>query len=316
MRVELVIEPGRTRTWEEFVRDTPEGSVALDGYVPEGPRFDQAGRRSNFNHHEGCVRLATRSTCSQVLLAIRQGFAELHDRPGRVHVYVNDCDEDVCAAVWLLRNPWKVKWAVNPIVNAVIGVNDLLDTTAGTYPFPADMPALRQQDWVMDPYRSARTSGLLDRRQPREYAWVIDSVGDRLDACHVGKAQEISADTTLRLEPGSDRSKPTRYAIVDEAGSGSHWRRGYFGAGYMAYVSHRVRRDGRHVYALGRVSEWVPFPVPAILRALNDLEGCGVGDAWGGGDIVGGSPRAAGSGLAPAEVLAVIDSLTKGLTKG
>lgn len=49
-------------------------SIALDGYVNVGPRFDHEGPRVNFNHHEEVDRLATRATCGQVLMAIRQGL--------------------------------------------------------------------------------------------------------------------------------------------------------------------------------------------------------------------------------------------------
>ena len=51
-------------TWEQFCATVGPYAVALDGYVAAGPRFDPAGPRVNFNHHEEVDRLATRSTCA------------------------------------------------------------------------------------------------------------------------------------------------------------------------------------------------------------------------------------------------------------
>ena len=70
MQVQLHIMPGVVWDWEKFCHETPPYSIALDGFVAEGPRFSFKGLRANFNHHEGVDRLATRATCSQILLAV------------------------------------------------------------------------------------------------------------------------------------------------------------------------------------------------------------------------------------------------------
>ncbi len=99
MSVVLHVEP-RTPplSWEEFCQKTGPFSIALDGFVGTGPRFDENGPRANFNHHEEVSRLETRATCGQVLMAIRQGLFDcFRDEQGvQVSAYVNDCDEDVC----------------------------------------------------------------------------------------------------------------------------------------------------------------------------------------------------------------------------
>lgn len=59
--------------WESFVATKPPFSIALDGYVSTGPRFDATGPYLNANHHEEVDRLSTRATCAQILMALRQG---------------------------------------------------------------------------------------------------------------------------------------------------------------------------------------------------------------------------------------------------
>ena len=92
--------------WEEFCATHGPYTIGLDGYVAAGSRFDAAGPRLNLDHHDEVDRLATRATCAQALLAIRQGLFECFrdgDDP-RAEVCVNDCDEDVCTSWFLLRH--------------------------------------------------------------------------------------------------------------------------------------------------------------------------------------------------------------------
>lgn len=49
--INLHIEPKQIpMTWEEFVKTKPKFSIALDGYVNVGPRYDPSGPYMNFNH--------------------------------------------------------------------------------------------------------------------------------------------------------------------------------------------------------------------------------------------------------------------------
>ena len=70
----LHVLPRQTMTWDCFVKNTPPGSIALDGLVPEAPNTNVLTRHINFNHHEGVVRGATMSTCMQVYIEIKQGL--------------------------------------------------------------------------------------------------------------------------------------------------------------------------------------------------------------------------------------------------
>lgn len=111
---------------------------------------------------------------------------------------------------------------------------------------------------------------------------------------------------------GSTRSLDTRYERI---GGGKGWsmvreigaqaRTGMIASGVRAYVSVRRRADGAWAYTVGRVSPFVPFNVPAILRELDAAEDPHRG-TWGGGNLVGGSPRLRGSSLQPSDVARIV----------
>lgn len=295
------------RTWDEFVAESPTNSIALDGYVHGGPRYDAEKRLLNFNHHEDVDRLATRATCAQVLMAIRQGlFQVFRDENGpAANVYVNDCDEDVCTSWYLLKNSALCEHTMNPLLNRLVMMEDALDATAGAYPFPKDLPVLRELAWVFEPYRNFRLSGGLDEKKQMMYRAVIEDVGARISAHLVGKGSEIALDTRYERIGGG-----AGWTMVREIGGQA--RTGMFSDGIRAFVSVRERGDGRYTYVIGRMSKFIPFDISSLYRKLTCAENPGASvhkDWWGGSDIIGGSPRVEGSRLTPEEVTRVIDGL-------
>ncbi len=290
-------------TWEDFCATRPPFSIALDGYVGAGPRYDDSGPRLNLNHHEEVDRLATRATCGQVLMVLRQGLAErfCDDSGGfRAEVYVNDCDEDVCLSWFLLHHGYLAEHVINPVLNRLVGMVDALDTTAGAYPYPVEMPILTELAWIFQPYRQFRAAGGLDSRSPEDYTQVIESVEHRILAHLLGNGGQLPLDTHYDSIGGGEG-----WRLIRELGAQA--RTGVFADGIRAYVAVRTRPDGRWTYTVGRMSPFIPFDVQGILAALNEAEGT-TDDRWGGGNTVGGSPRLSGSKLSPREVEAIINA--------
>lgn len=277
-------------------------SIALDGFVNEGPWFDSSLPSVNFNHHEGCSRLETRATCAQVLLSIRQGFFKKFQKEGHptAHVYVNDTDED-CALSWfLLKNHRMASSSINPMLNRLVHMSDMMDTTAGAYSFPEDLSA---RAWIFEPYRRFRLSGGLNSRSSETFTSVITDVENRIMLHLTGQGKCLPIDTRYEIlfnEPS--------YVHVHETGAQA--REGMFSDGITAFVSSSPRSDGNWSHVVGRISHYINFPVLEILDALNIAESLADNpDRWGGGETIGGSPRIAGSGLPPKEVAKVIKSI-------
>ncbi len=281
-------------SWEDFVKKTPPFSVALDGYVMDGPRFDPVGPHANYNHHENVDRLATRATCAQVLMAIRLGFFRTF-RGKEIHLWVNDCDEDVCLSVFLLKYGFMAKHPINPLLNRLVNVEEILDTTAGAYPYPDDLPVLQEIAWIFSPYRRFRLSGELDWRDEKSFKGVIDDVDHRIMKYLTGQGEKQDLDTRYeRLANGPN------FVMVKEIGAEA--RTGIFADNEHSYISVRERPDGRHTYTVGRMSLYIPFPVKAILEECSKAEPDPTA-LWGGSNTIGGSHRAMGSGLDLQQVL-------------
>lgn len=306
MTIELIVDCTRPPlSWDTFVLN-PAFSIALDGYVYGGPRFarKEHGPVANFNHHEEVDRLATRATCAQVLMAIRQGLFSTfrNERGPKANVFVNDCDEDVCTSWFLLKHGHMVENTMNPLLNRLVDLEDKLDSTAGAYPFPQDLPVLQQLAWVFYPYRSFRLNGGLDRKSDQEYAEIIYDVERRIMAHVTGNGGSIALDTRYEALGGGPG-----WTMIREVGG--HAKTAMFSEGIRAYVSVRERPNGRYTYTVGRMSPFVRFDVSKILEALSAEEvvrGGSAEDRWGGGHTIGGSPRVGGSRLTPDEVAKIV----------
>jgi hypothetical protein len=305
--IHLMVRPDATPLkWRAFCATHPPFGIALDGYVADAPRFDPTGPRLNLDHHSNVDRLATRATCAQVQMVIRQGlFDRFRDERGpRADVYVNDCDEDVCTSWYLLTHPELAAAGACPPLDRLVSLVDVLDTTAGAYGMSGDSPALRHLAWVFAPYDDFRRSGALDRRQADEHRGIIDEVSSRIERHLLGRGGSSPLDTryaTLGGGPG--------WALIRE--TGAHARMKMTTDGIRAYVTVRERPDGRWAYVVGRLSLFIPFEVPDILAALNLAEGATT-DRWGGSDLVGGSPRVRGSRLPPSEVERIVNKVCRG----
>jgi hypothetical protein len=287
--------------WEEFCATHGPYAIGLDGYVAAGSRFDPSGPRLNLDHHTEVDRLATRATCAQALLAIRQGLFEcFRDEQGpRAEVCVTDCDEDVCTSWFLLTHADLTAPGKSAPLDRLVNLVDVLDTTAGAYPLPADLSSLKQLAWVFAPYQCFRRSGELDRRQPEGHRGVVAEVSSRIERHLSGNGGSYPLDGRYERRGGGPG-----WALIREVGAQA--RIAATADGIRAYVAVRERTDGRWAYVVGRASPFVPFDVPFILHAMNEAEGA-TEDRWGGSNLVGGSPRVQGSRLSPSEVERIIN---------
>lgn len=308
------MEPGIVKNWNEFCDSTPPFSIALDGFVTTGPKFNEKGPHVNFNHHEDVDRLATRSTCAQVLMAIRQGLFDRFNGEV-VHIWENDCDEDVCLSDFILHNAHLAQNTMNPLLNRLVLMEDILDTTAGAYPFPTNLPILKEMAWIFEPYRSFRLQGGLDKKDARAFESIVVDAGNRIMNYILGKGEMIKLDTRYERIGGGKG-----WAMIKEIGAQA--RTGLFSDGIHAYVAVRERSDGKWAYVVGRMSIFVPFDVPKIISRANQMEFNisedkmdllweHTKDPWGGGNTIGGSPRLEGSSIPPSELEKLINEITE-----
>jgi len=306
--IELIAEPQIIKTWEQFVKENPSYSIALDGYVSGPPMYDDKGPKLNLNHHEGIYRLATRSVSAQAYLSIKVGLIDKfrENNEERVNIYVNDPDQDVCLAVWLLRNYKKIsKPREEPLVERLVEIEDKLDTTAGTYPINPESDIMKKIAWVFKPYTDARFAGNLEKMNSIDMKNLIDKVSNRIDYYFSGKCEKLEPDTRYEKV-----YKGKNWIMVNEIGA--HARTKLFWDGVKAFVSVKERQDGNYNYILGKMSPFIPFPIEMFYKELNTIEGLlNDIDRWGGSDTIGGSPRQKGSRIKPKELRKLIDTLIR-----
>ena len=306
MSVSLEIVPGCILTRDEFLASHPPYSIALDGYVQGQPFLvtTPEGPYRNFNHHEAVDRSCTCATCEQVRRAILLGLYELYSGPEgeRATIWVNDCDQDVCLATWILLNPER---AGEPLVRTLAHIEDLLDMSAGAFPLPRERNLLGEIRWVFEPYTGSRPN--LSTLSATDMRAIIEEVHDRIEHFLTGESQTLPLLGSYRRTGGGEG-----WVLVEI--DHQHARQKMVEAGVNAAVELYARSGNRYIYSIWRRSEYIVyFPVREILRELNRVEGYDADDmsGWGGSENVGGSPRGTGSSLPPKEVERVVEDVVK-----
>lgn len=297
----LHVEPGSVLSWDDFKATKPTHSIALDGYVHAPPTFSARGPYLNLDHHAGVRRLATRSTCAQVYLALTLGLFETFQKDGspHAHVYVNDADQDVCLSYWLLTHPEEIVNlnVLHPVARLLLLV-DFVDATAGAYPIDPQRPIMQQQAWVFEPYTDVRRQG---RMSEAEMRGVILHVSERISQFVQFASLAIDLDTRY-----DDLGGGPGWRLIAEIGM--YARTKLYAEGVGAFVALRGVQDSIYTYVVGKMSPFVHFPVQRILRRLNEAEGISdPNDAWGGTEIIGGSPRKSGSRLPPGAIQSIVN---------
>lgn len=302
MAIKLIVEPRKQYTWSEFKKEKPAFSIALDGIVNDAVKRDPNGPYANFDHHSKIDRMSTRSTCAQIQMEINMGLYNTFRVDGipTVNIYVNDCDEDTCLAVWLLKNPDDVN---ETIINLLIDFEDKLDCTAGSYPISNE--AMRRKiAWIFQPYHLARHTGALQEMGSEEMISIIDNVCARITAYKNGAGEELGLEGQYEIIGGGNG-----WSFVKENGPAS--RAAMFADGIQAFVCLIQEQRGRYDYVIGRRSVWIQFDNEEIYEMLNLKEKDIVdkNNKWGGSNTIGGSPRKTGSKIKPKEMEKIITEI-------
>ncbi|MDB4516356.1 hypothetical protein N9089_02010 [Crocinitomicaceae bacterium] len=305
----LHAEPGVVMNWEDFQATKPPFSIALDGYVSGLTKYSSSGPFANFNHHEDVDRLATRSTCMQVFFSIILGLFDSFRKDGKrfAHVYVNDADQDICLAYWLLKHPDEtvsIKWE-DPLSKFIV-FEDFVDASAGAFPYDDSHEPdslLKRQAWVFEPYTAARSERVLHAMTGPDLVQLIETIAGRITLFASSQGEKIELDTIPEIIGGG----PGWKMIVETS---IYARTSIYASGTGAFVGMRPRNDGNYTYVIGKMSPYVPFPLVKIYETLNEIENLDTAEnQWGGSDIIGGSPRKTGSGLPPRDVEDIINKI-------
>jgi hypothetical protein len=232
-------------------------SIYLDGVV-RGPVFNHEHRIYSFDHHAGCTRLITLSTCQQALTALTLGFD-----PDGFDVYLNDIDADGVLALWLLRDAADRKQLTELEARRVEEAVALIGFVDSHGPIKEPHPLHLALE---PPYGVVQTETML-----REYLDKVD----------------------LWLESGeivqNDFPEVKCFGYTDEGVfiAKSAWDLSVlYAAGAVVGIIAVPGEDGTTGWTIGKRSDFVSYDIGAFLYRANELE-----EGWGGGSTIGGAPR-------------------------
>jgi hypothetical protein len=286
-------------------RKYPKGTIFLDGAAKGEPFMDSSRGVYNLDHHEGCVRSFTLSTCEQAMIVIRKGL----DLDGeRWMVWANDPDLDAVLAIWLLLNHRRineegssVRKKIMPIVRlqGVIDAHgfELKELTA----FPDNL-----QEAALTVINGLRTAEIELKKENR---W---SGVDFLDftAASLQKIDEL-VYTPFDFEEGHTVEElaresilPQRIAVACRSEAGIYEVEEQLRDLHNDRLGLVILEKEPGVYTLRQVDPFLPTGLDALYDRLNLLDPEATGEAqWGGSNEIGGSPRGGKTGLSLGEIM-------------
>ena len=247
-------------------------SISLDGYCNDAPNYSEATKHINFDHHHGVVREATMATAEQVYMAVKGGLFESFRKDGVpfANVYINDCDQDTCLAIFILENYKMFEGTGSfPNFNRLLNIDSKLDITGGAFPMNLRDELVGMHEWVMEPYTDLRKSGALASANAETMRNCVEAVCARIHKFIMGEAGTVELDIRHNIIKMPDSLNG--FWLVEEIG-GNSARYHLFSKGMNAFISVVAKRpDGKYVYSIGRKSRYIPFPVQKFFVTLNSI---------------------------------------------
>lgn len=305
--IELIIEPRKVKTWEDFCKENPNYSIAIDGYVCAPSKEDNKGLRLNLNDHEGTNGLTILSTSAQAWIRIKLGLFERFKKDGEetAYIYMNDIDQDASLSAILLKDHKKfLETEREPLIEQLVDIENRLDITAGTYPFNPDSEIMQNIAWIFQPYTDSRRLGYIETMNASSMKNLVEKISERIDAYSLGRANRIKISTDYEI-----LLKEKGWALVYERGENSKMKLST--DGIKSFVSIRKLSEDIHIYSIFNMIPLTSLSAKEFYEKLNHAEGIFTenGNQWGGGSFKGGSPREIGSKIKPKDFVKLINSL-------
>jgi hypothetical protein len=305
--IQVRIEPGLTFP-SSAVRKSPPGTIYLDGVAQSEPLMDLEKQIYNFDHHEGCIRPFTLSTCEQVLVMILKGM-DLRGKDWRV--LANEPDLDTILAIWLIFNHVRIQQKEFGGLNrlcALVRLEGIIDSHGlEMASFSGFAPKLLTKTKKMIEYLRAEEVDLKSKGVWKEtdflgYAALILHKVDRI----IYKSEELDdvkdVKELARIEFGDNR-----IAVVVETQLGIYELESYLNRLYGERLGLVILKKDERTYTLRRLDPFMAGDLNAVYRILNFIDpavrGCAEGNKWGGSADIGGSPRGdGGTKLTPPQI--------------
>ncbi len=286
-----------------------ERVILLDGAGSFGPLIDNDEKLYNLDHHAGCERLFTLSTCEQALLLVYSGL-DLSE--GDWEIYANEPDLDTVLALWCLLNYRRVRElspAARDVLLPLLRLEGAIDANG---PELAALCGLSNQliqltsrriELLLARERELKQTGSWAKKKLYPYTLEMLCAVDAL----VYEREDFGDHSRIEEIYGHVEVGPRRVAVVCRDGAGIYTVEQHLKTRWGDQLSIIALENEPGQYTLRRVSTLAGPKLGPAYERLNRLDaavdGHPLGKQWGGSEDIGGSPRPTGTLLAAEDLL-------------
>jgi hypothetical protein len=304
--IAIHVEAGLTVS-ASAARKSSVGTIYLDGAAQSEPFMDHEKQIYNFDHHEGCLRSFTLSTCEQVLVMILKGM----DLRGQEwSVFANEPDLDTILAIWLILNHLRIQQKHSgrlQFLYALVRLEGIIDSHGlGMAEFSGLPPELLKKTRKVIDYLRAEEIDLKKKAmwkledQLEHTALILQKI-DRIIYRSNDLADFKELKELARVELGAGR-----IAVVVEADLGIYELEPHLHRVYGENLGLIILKKGEGFYTLRRLDPFMPGDLDDLYQILNYMDPavrCRTNNhQWGGSGDIGGSPRGIPTKLGPGEI--------------
>jgi hypothetical protein len=287
--------------------------ILLDGAGSFGPLIDNDEKLYNLDHHAGCERLFTLSTCEQALLLVHSGL-DLSE--GDWKIYANDPDLDTVLALWCLLNYRRVRELSPDARDILLPLFRLEGAIDANGPDLARLCGLsnehmertqRRIDVLLARERELKQTGAWSKKKLYPYTLEMLRAVDAL----IYAREDFGDYTRVDAVYGHVELGPRQVAVVCRDSAGIYTVEQHLKTRWGDQLSLIALENEPGQYTLRRVSSVSGPKLGPAYERLNRIDravdGRPLGKQWGGSEDIGGSPRPSGTLLAADELLEVLE---------
>ncbi len=311
-RLKVVLDPGMAASRSD-AGSLGERIVLLDGAGTFGPLLDNEKKIYNLDHHWGCERLFTLSTCEQALLLVHSG---LRLSEGDWTLYANDPDLDTVLALWCLLNHRRLRELrpeARDVLLPLLRLEGAIDSNgpelAKLCGLPSDVMEAteRRIDELLVRERELKQAGAWVKKEV--YAYTVEILRS-IDAM-VYLDEDFGDYTRVEEIYGHVEVAPRCVAVVCRDRSGIYTVEQHLKTHWGDQLSIIALENQPGHYTLRRMNSLDGPDLEPAYNLLNRIDpavdGRPPGKRWGGSGDIGGSPRPRGTQLASAEVIEILE---------
>lgn len=288
----------------------PERTIFLDGAARGEPFLDNEKQIYNLDHHEGCERTFTLSTCEQAIILVRKG---LNLKEKNWTIYANEPDLDTIFAIWILLNhnylsssDTKQYKRIIPLIR-MEGVIDalgleLVDIIA--FPINYFKEIKNKLDKLRQEEEKIKREGLWNKIDYVEYTHKMLNKIDHL-TFEVEELKHLKSIVEIARAEITDVDS----VVIFEGDLGIYELEEYLNKIYHKKPTFVILRKDKNIYTIRKADIFSPLSLDKVYERLNifdrNVNGKNKENRWGGSSQIGGSPRLTGTALTPHQIVEI-----------